>query len=194
MLSSASELFPESLVVVCQYRKSCNGSVSSCVSKPHKTNRACASYVRSALGKKPVWEHACFRETGIIITTCINVYLFLQTTEEKRRSCDSRLNAKTLAPTNVLSVLTEVGWATGCTLRVRESRTSQPRIRRNDLFVPVELVSCRWQQSQGGYKRSWRRFGSHETRTPTLNGLQCPNIKQATTKAEQCKKISHRGR
>lgn len=78
VLSSASELFPESLVVVCQYRKSCNGSVSSCVSKPRKTNRACASYVRSALGKKPVWEPACFRETGIIITTCINVHLFLQ--------------------------------------------------------------------------------------------------------------------
>lgn len=190
MLSSASELFPESLDVVCQYRKSCNSSVSSCVSKPHKTNRACASYVRSALGKKPVWEHACFRETGIIITTCINVYLFLQREEILWQSAE----CQDASPHNVLSVLTEVVWATGCTLRVRESRTSQPRIRRNDLFVPVELVSCRWQQSQGGYKRSWRRFGSHETRTPTLNGLQCPNIKQATTKAEQCKKISHRGR
>lgn len=96
--------------------------------------------------------------------------------------------------TYLATLLTEVGWATGCTLRVRESRTSQPRIRRNDLFVLVELASCKWQQSQGGYKRSWRRFGSHETRTPTLNGLQCPNIKQATTKAEQCKKISYRGR
>lgn len=194
MLSSASELFPESLVA-CQYRKSCNGSVSSCVSKPHKTNRACASYVRSALGKKPVWEPACFRETGIIITTCINVpgrYICSYRGEEE--ILWQSAERQDASPHNVLSVLTEVVWATGCTLRVRESRTSQPRTRRNDLFVPVELVSCRWQQSQGGYKRSWRRFGSHETRTPTLNGLQCPNIKQASTKAEQCKEISHRGR
>lgn len=153
MLSSASELFPESLVV-CQYRKSCNGSVSSCVSKPHKTNRACASYVRSALGKKPVWEPACFRETGIIITTCINVYLFLQREEILWQSAQ----CQDASPHNVLSLLTEVGWATGCTFRVRESRTSQPRIRRNDLFVLVELASCKWQQSQGGYQEVMAPF------------------------------------
>lgn len=142
---------------------------------------------RSLFGNLRASERLALSSLG---GTCINVYLFLQ----RRKGDLVAAGCQDASPHNVLSVLTEVGWATGCTLRVRESRTSQPRICRNDLFVPVELVSCRWQQSQGGYKRSWRRFGSHETRTPTLNGLQCPNIKQATTKAEQCKKISHRGR
>lgn len=43
--------------------------------------------------------------------TCINVYLFLRYRGEKEILWQP--DAKTLAPTNVLSLLTEVGWATG---------------------------------------------------------------------------------
>lgn len=145
----------------------------------------------------PLWERSLFgnlRASERLALSSLHVSMYICSYRGEEEILWQSAERQDASPHNVLSVLTEVVWATGCTLRVRESRTSQPRIRRNDLFVPVELVSCRWQQSQGGYKRSWRRFGSHETRTPTLNGLQCPNIKQATTKAEQCKKISYRGR